>query len=345
MYLNRNRPSRVILADSCQRVGRLRGRSNRIDLAPAGDEIMAGPTPVGEMEVKTRIEQAARNDAAAFQDKLGFRTNESRSDGEDPLGRGKTYVAGAPGAAQTAHELAVADGVWGRNIHSAFQILMIHHEFNGANEIDVVNPRHILLSGPGFTADTPAHEAQKNIKSPVRLRAHHHRAAQGQFAGVRRVDSKESTLPAGGDVDAEAPGFGNAGLGFADFASSLVHLPINTVSVDGCCAGIQPEPWRMRRGGDRFADEARCKDAGVFDFAPISVVVAAVDGVAREIYDDISAIQSTSPWAGPLGVPDERLPLGRLGMPSDDRNRVPLLMEVPGQDLAQVTTATRQDNT
>src|SRR6185369_16527145 len=98
-------------------------------------------------------------------------------------------------------------------------------------------------------------------------------------------------FPGFGDTDGEVPGIGCAGFVAAEFTSSFVHWPVESVAVDGGGAGIQPGVRRMRESGDDLIEEAGAEDAGVEDFAAVLPVIAAVDAAAGEVDAEVGAFE------------------------------------------------------
>jgi len=107
--------------------------------APALNQILARAAPVREMELETRFAQTARDDPAALQDQLGFRSDEDGANFEHPLGSGHADVACTPGGPQRTHEFAIRHGARRSDVHRAIEIFTIDKEFDRTNKIHVVN--------------------------------------------------------------------------------------------------------------------------------------------------------------------------------------------------------------
>src|SRR6185312_7865744 len=128
---------------------------------PTRYQVLAGAPPVRKMKLEICIAQPSGDHAPALQNKFSFRPQKNRANREHPLRRRYSDVAGTPGPPQTAHEFAVRQRAGRGDIYRAFEIFPLDQEFYGANEIDIMNPRHILPPRPGLAAEAPSHQTQQ----------------------------------------------------------------------------------------------------------------------------------------------------------------------------------------
>src|SRR6478752_7074469 len=105
-----------------------------MSLTPPRNQVLASPTPVWKVKVETCVHQSARQDAAALQYEFCLGTKKNCARSQEPLGRGKTDVAGAPGAAKGMHELPVWDWVRRRQVYQSGEVFPRNQEFDSANE-------------------------------------------------------------------------------------------------------------------------------------------------------------------------------------------------------------------
>src|SRR5689334_7796713 len=147
------------------------------------------------MKLEICIAQPSGNHAAALQNKLGFRSQKNCANREHPLRRRYSDIAGTPSPPQTAHEFTIRQRTRRSDIYCALEIFPLDQELYGANEIDIMNPRHILPSRPGPAAEAPSHQPQQRIESASRIRAHDNRASQSEFARLRSLRGEKSALP------------------------------------------------------------------------------------------------------------------------------------------------------
>ena len=99
------------------------------------------------VEAKSGIEETPRDDATTLEDQFGVRLKEECTDLEHPLTGWKADVDPA-GRANRCHELAVGQGVRGREVDGTFELGVLDQEVEGTNEVLVVDPRHELPAAP-----------------------------------------------------------------------------------------------------------------------------------------------------------------------------------------------------
>ncbi len=105
----------------------------------AGHQITGSLRPVGEEEIKTRVEQAGRDNTAAFEDKFGFGAEQECADFEEPRGSGQAD-GDEPGGAESAQEVAIGEWVGRGEVDDAGELFVRDEEVDGVDEIGVVNP-------------------------------------------------------------------------------------------------------------------------------------------------------------------------------------------------------------
>ena len=138
--------------------------------------------------------------------------------------------------AERAHEVAVGDRVGGADVNGAGEGVVGEEEFDGAAEVVVVDPAHVLVAAAERAAEAEADDAAEGFKDAAVAGAEDHGGAEGDLSGVGRWCGGEGGLPFLADVDGEA---------VAEFAGGFVHGAVAGVAVDGGGAGVDPDA-----GGD-----------------------------------------------------------------------------------------------
>ena len=82
---------------------------------------------------------------------------------------------------------------------------MRNQELDRSNEIDIVNPGHILAARTSRASKTVADEAQQSIEHTPVVGTHGHRAAKRHAPGTRQIGCEERAFPRGRYIDAELP--------------------------------------------------------------------------------------------------------------------------------------------
>jgi hypothetical protein len=117
-------------------------------------------------------------------------------------------------------------------------MLLSDQEFNRAEKIFFVDPRHILTAGTPFSAQPVPDKTKQDFEYTSGLDAHHHGGAQRDLSGVGSMRRKKGTFPLSGHIDTESPGIGCAWLIASKFARGLIHIAIKCVAINGGCAGV-----------------------------------------------------------------------------------------------------------
>src|SRR5262245_54550758 len=126
---------------------------------------------------KSVREQPSRDDASALENQLGLCAHEERADLEQPFRRGQTegHAAGAP---QHAHELAIRQRIWRRDVDDARQMVAADQPRDGGYEVLVVDPRHELPAVAGLAAETSPYQGPERIEHTVRIWTQRHGRTQ-----------------------------------------------------------------------------------------------------------------------------------------------------------------------
>lgn len=315
--------------------------------SPAGDQVVGSLGPGGVFEGEACGLKAGGDDLAAFEDEFGLRSHQEGADFEHPGGGGKAD-GGAPGLAELAHEVAVGERVGRGKVDGPFKIFAGNQEFDGAGEVGVVDPGDELVARAGGASESEANEGEEDVEDAAGVGAEGHGTAEGDAAGVGELVFEEGRLPVFGHFDGEVPGVGCAGFVAAEFAAKfageVVLGTVQGVAVDGGGGGVHPDFGRMFEFLQDMAEQAGGEDAGVVNLATVFDVVAAVDAAASEVEEEVGLVQVLGPGAGGEAVPEVSLPGGVLGGAAEDDDLVTLGVEVPGEDLSDLSGAAGDDD-
>src|SRR5882757_7074240 len=100
----------------------------------------------------------------------------------------------------------------GGEVDDAGEVRCGDEEFNGADEIDFVDPGDELIAGAVGAAEAVADEGEEDVEDSVGVGAEGHGAAQGDLASAGSGGGEEGFLPSFGDLDGEVPGVGCTGF-------------------------------------------------------------------------------------------------------------------------------------
>src|ERR1019366_2660560 len=120
-------------------------------------------------------------------------------------------------------------------------------------------------------------------------------------------------------------------------AIGLAHGAIQGVPVDGCRAGVHPEPGSVADGGYDFIQQARTLHPRVNDGAPIPRRVPAIDAPARQVDAHIAPLEIGNPVAGRAAIPADHTPRSGTRVTAEHRDRVPSCMEIAGEDVTHLS--------
>src|SRR5882757_8306163 len=115
---------------------------------------------------------------------------------------------------------------------------MIDQPADRLYEVLVVDPRDVLPAVSRTSAEAAAHEAEERVEDASPVRAQHDGGAKLHLSRPRSRSLVESPLPGLRDVDAEPPGFRDAGFRAAEDAGGLVVRGIVAVGIDRRRAGL-----------------------------------------------------------------------------------------------------------
>lgn len=96
--------------------------------------------------------------------------------------------------------------------------------------------------------------------------------------------------------------------------------------------------------GDGLSNHPRCLDAGFHNLVAIGGCVSAVDAAAGEVDYNMCAIDFREPRARIATIPFDSAPGTRALMPTQDGYGVALFVKMPRESLADLATATGNDN-
>src|SRR5205814_977537 len=119
---------------------------------------------------------------------------------------------------------------------------------------------------------------------------------------------------------------------------------IQGVSIDGCCAGVQPQPGSMIEGSDDFIQQYSTSNSRFIDGAPVRCCVPAIDASSGQVDAYIAPLEIVNPFARRDAIPKDHAPRSGPWTAAEHSNRVPAHMEVPGEDTAHLSATAGYDN-
>ena len=114
--------------------------------------------------------------------------------------------------------------------------------------------------------------------------------------------------------------------------------------VEGGCRSIHPDFGRVGKAGDCRAEETSRSDARLIDSLAVGRGGTAVDGASGQVDANVGAFQVLGPWAELNAVPVNGLPLSRVRAACEHGDVMAALLEVAGQQLANLSAAAGKDD-
>ena len=306
-------------------------------------QIAGGAGPFGKVELEARFKESLRDNATTLENQLSFCPQKDRSQFQHPVGRRQPY-AGPPGIAQNAHEFLIRQRARRADVDAAIQRWMIDQEINRPYKVSFVNPGNKLFSRCCFSAQPHSNKLQKSIKNPAPIRTHGHCAAESDLPRAGRCSGKKFPLPACRHVNAEAPCRRCIGFVASQFTSRFIHGAVQRVPIDCGSTGVHPEGRRLSCLSNGLSHQAGRKDSGLHDLAAVSRRVTAIHVAAGQVDNDVGAVDSICPDSQVTSAPRQGLPRRALWVAGKHGDRMPLTMEMPCQHIADLTTASRNDD-
>src|SRR6202035_4392338 len=87
-----------------------------------------------------------------------------------------------------------------------------------------------------------------------------------------------------------------------------IHGAIQGVTVDGCRAGVHPQPRSVAERSHDFIQKARASNPRIIDGAPVGCRVPAIDAPAGQINTYVALLQIGNPAAGREAIPENHAP-------------------------------------
>src|SRR5690349_3189834 len=97
------------------------------------------------------------------------------------------------------------------------------------------------------------------VKDAAPIGTHDHRAAQSDPARIRRIGGEKRAFPTGGDVDTESPLPRRIWFASAELPCSFIHGAIQSVTINGRGARVQPQTRRTGSVRNGLPDQT-CTD-------------------------------------------------------------------------------------
>src|SRR4051794_25677398 len=118
-----------------------------------------------------------------------------------------------------------------------------------------MNPGDKLIPWSLSSSQSSADQSEEHIERAASVRTHRDCAAHRDFTYTGNVSGKELAFPAFRYVDGELPGIWRVRLIAPEFTGVLIHRAIESMAINGSCAGIQPDRRRLMQRGDNFVQE------------------------------------------------------------------------------------------
>ena len=148
-------------------------------------------------------------------------------------------------------------------------------------------------------AESTTDKPTKGGKHAVRAVPQNHRSPQGDFSCPRRGSGFQGAFPCLGHLDRELV-VHSASVGDAP---GLVPSRPERMLVDGCRAGVEPEPGRGRAMRDGSPKNARGVDSRFKNFAPVLLVVTAIDSATGEVDEHVRTVEFPCPFTECAPIP------------------------------------------
>jgi hypothetical protein len=243
-----------------------------------------------------------------------------------------------------AHEIAVDQRVRRTNVDASLNRRLPDEEFNGADQIRVVDPRNELRSRAGGPSETQTNQILTVYGTRRHGWGHQDGGAQRDAAYLRRGRIEERLLPRLHNFHTESPCRWMISPDVADFSCSLIHWTIQSVAVDGCSAGIHPNCRRAFGLSDGAPNGTSRPYARIQNLPPVGFRIAAIDAASGEIDHHIGAIYFLHPRAVVAPIPHHCAPWRGLGMTRDYRDMVPAVVKVRREYGAYLASAAGDDD-
>ncbi len=174
-------------------------------------------------------------------------------------------------------------------------------------------------------AEAEAREAEERLQRAVA--AEHDRDPERHAAGGGQLGREERALPRAADRRREV---------VAELAGRLRLRPVGRVPVDGGGGGVDPHRHGPRAVGDGARELGRRLHARAQDLPAVRRAVAAVHALAREVHEEVGAVEEP---ADPLGVAPARVGAGA----ADRADQVALVAELAHEHLPDEAGRSRDD--
>src|SRR2546422_2170724 len=235
-------------------------------------DLLHGILHLGKTKLEAGGEQPAGHDIATLDDQFGLSPMNKRRDFEHPTRRGQSEP-GAAFPAKDLHHLSLLNRVRRSYVDWPAEIVSINQPLHSPAEIVFVDPRNELFPTSYRTSQAKPREASKHPEHPTLSGGEDHRGAQRDFPCGRGLRLIKRFFPSASYFD------GKRVLGLrsrVDYAGGLIRWLVEGVFVDGCSAGVQPDPRRCFAANNCFAEHARRIDSRLENLSPVARVVSAV---------------------------------------------------------------------
>ena len=221
---------------------------------PPGTKLTGRLCPSRIPKLKTRTNQPRRHNIPAFQDQLRFRPQKEGAYLEHPPGSGQANPR-APRRAQTPHEFRIRQRMGRTQINRAAQRLMFDKPGNGADKVQLMDPRYVLTAIAMPASQPKSNQPQQHIKRSTGIRTHHDRRAHQDQPRARQSPCLFRRLfPGLRHIDTEPPSVRRPRFRSPQDPPGLIIRRIESMLIDRRRTGLEPHAGRMVCLRDRLPD-------------------------------------------------------------------------------------------
>lgn len=269
---------------------------------PPTNQIGCRSIPIWEVELEPMRQQTAGDHSAALQDQLALRSLEPRADLDHPLGsrQADRHPKRLP---QVSRELRLRQRIGRTDVHRPGEGRFVDEELDRTTEIVLVNPRHVLPASAQSAAQSSAGERTKDVEHASLVRRERERAPQQHQPRPVCLKCKSGCFPGFCDLDAGPPRRRRIRLFPAKDSRGFVVGCIESVSIDGCGAGLKPDFGRVRARRNGLAHHRRRAHSAVHHLLEVRCVVTAIHRPASQIDHGIGVFEGRSPIAERFAIP------------------------------------------
>ena len=221
---------------------------------------------------------------------------------------------------------------------------MCEQGFDHANEVMLVNPRHVLATISSPSAKTETGQLTERGKNATLIGAHDHGGPHQDNTSVRQwPDTLDGGLPRFGHIDTKAPGIWRIWFFSSNDPCDFVIWDVEPVGVDRRGTGLQPEGRRFLRLFQRKTDGACGIYPGFKNVATITRSIPAIYAATGKVDDNIRLLEFCGPQARSFSIPAD-CSIGTMEIVAPRKNeQIMLRTKRPPDDFTDLTSSASDD--